>query len=71
MSRHHWRSVIHGFFRNRGGLWQSHRGGGKYRSRYRDWKDKPDDFIGVEDITTPLLQQIEKFGKWLSVAILL
>lgn len=25
----------------------------------------------VEDITTPLLQQIEKFGKWLSVVILL
>lgn len=25
----------------------------------------------VEDITTPLLQQIEKFGKWLSVFILL
>ena len=25
----------------------------------------------VEDITTPLLQQIEKFGKWLSVIILL
>jgi magnesium-transporting ATPase (P-type) len=25
---------------------------------------------GVEDITTPLLRQIEKFGKWLSVIIL-
>ena len=25
----------------------------------------------VEDITTPLLQQIEKFGKWLSVVILI
>jgi magnesium-transporting ATPase (P-type) len=24
----------------------------------------------VEEITTPLLQQIEKFGKWLSVIII-